>query len=87
MSELWPVLFIFINGYSSNLELHNLYSLPNIINMIKYKRMGWAGHLTHIGENRNACRVMAGKRIQGTSIHGLEDSTKIDLRETGCQMD
>jgi hypothetical protein len=28
-----------------NEELHNLYSLPNIIRMIKSRRMRWAGHL------------------------------------------
>jgi hypothetical protein len=28
-----------------NEELHNLYSLPNIIRMIKSRKMGWAGHV------------------------------------------
>jgi hypothetical protein len=32
-----------------NEELHNLYSLPNIIRMIKSKRMRWAGHEARMG--------------------------------------
>jgi hypothetical protein len=52
--------------------------------MIKYMRMGWVGHLTHIGENRNALRVMMGNRIDR---HGLEDNIKIEIREIGCHKD
>jgi hypothetical protein len=37
-----------------NEELHNLYSSPNIIRMIKSKRMRWAGCLTRMGAKRNA---------------------------------
>jgi hypothetical protein len=32
-----------------NEELHNLYSSPSIIRMIKSRRMGWAGHVARIG--------------------------------------
>jgi hypothetical protein len=34
----------------NNEELHNLYSSPNTIRMIKSRRMRWAGHVAHIGE-------------------------------------
>jgi hypothetical protein len=44
-----------------NEELHNLYSSPNIIRMIKSKRMRLAGHVAHIGEKRNAYRILVGK--------------------------
>jgi hypothetical protein len=37
-----------------NEELHNLYSSPSIIRMIKSRRMRWAGHVARIGEKRNA---------------------------------
>jgi hypothetical protein len=37
-----------------NEELHNLYSSPSIIRMIKSRRMRWAGHVTRMGEKRNA---------------------------------
>jgi hypothetical protein len=39
-----------------NEELHNLYSSPNIIGMIKSRRMRWAGHVARMGETRNAAR-------------------------------
>jgi hypothetical protein len=44
-----------------NEELHNLYSSPSIIRMIKSRRMRWAGHVTCIGEKRNAYRILVGK--------------------------
>jgi hypothetical protein len=37
-----------------NEELHNLYSSPSIIRMIKSRRMRWAGHVARMGEKRNA---------------------------------
>jgi hypothetical protein len=37
-----------------NDELHNLYSSPNIIRMIKSRRMRWSGHVARMGETRNA---------------------------------
>jgi hypothetical protein len=33
-----------------NEELHNLYSFPCIIRIIKSRRMSWAGHVARIGE-------------------------------------
>jgi hypothetical protein len=35
-----------------NEELHNLYASPNIIRMIKTRRMRWAGHVARMGEKR-----------------------------------
>jgi hypothetical protein len=35
-----------------NDELHGLYSSPNIVRVIKSRRMRWAGHVTHKGEGR-----------------------------------
>jgi hypothetical protein len=43
-----------------NEELHNLYSSPNIIRMIKSRRMRWAGHLARMGVTRNAYRILVG---------------------------
>jgi hypothetical protein len=43
-----------------NEELHNLYSSPSIIRIIKSKRMRWAGHVARI-EKWNAYRLLAGK--------------------------
>jgi hypothetical protein len=44
-----------------NEELHNLYSSPNIIRMIKPRRMRLAGYEPRIGGKRSACRVLGGK--------------------------
>jgi hypothetical protein len=44
-----------------NEELHNLYSSPNIIRMIKRRRVRWAGHVARMGETRNAYRILVGK--------------------------
>jgi reverse gyrase len=33
-----------------NEELHNLYSSPDIIRMIKSRRTGWAGHVAQMGK-------------------------------------
>jgi hypothetical protein len=44
-----------------NEEFHNLYSSPNIIRMIKSRRMRWAGHVARTGEKRNAYRILVGK--------------------------
>jgi hypothetical protein len=40
-----------------NGELHNLYSLPDIIRQIKSRRMRWAGHVACMGGGRNMYRV------------------------------
>ena len=44
-----------------NEELNDLYSSPNILQVIKSRRMGWAGHVAHMGEDRGVYRVLVGK--------------------------
>jgi hypothetical protein len=44
-----------------NEELHDLYSLPSIIGIIKSRRMRWAGHVARMGEKKNAYRLLVGK--------------------------
>jgi hypothetical protein len=44
-----------------NEELHNLYSSPSIIRMIKLRRTRWAGHVVLMREKRNAYRILVGK--------------------------
>jgi hypothetical protein len=44
-----------------NEELHNLYSSPSIIRIIKSRRMRWAGHAARMGEKRNMYRLLVGK--------------------------
>jgi hypothetical protein len=44
-----------------NEELHNLYSSPSIIRMLKSRRMSWPGHVARMGEKRNVYRILVGK--------------------------
>jgi hypothetical protein len=71
-----------------NDELHNLYSSPNKIRMIKSRRMRWAGHVARMGETRDAYRILVGKpegKIQlGRPRRRWGDNIKMDLREIGC---
>jgi hypothetical protein len=70
-----------------NDELHNLYSSPNIIRMMKSRRMRWAEHVARMGEKRNAYRILVGKPEGKTPLgrprHRWVDNIKIDLREIG----
>jgi transcription termination factor 2 len=70
-----------------NDELHNLYSSPNIIRMIKSRRMRWAGHVARMGETRNAYRILVGKsegnRPLGRPRRRWVDNIKMDLGEIG----
>jgi hypothetical protein len=69
-----------------NEELHILYSSPNIM-QIKSRRMRWAGHVAHMGKERNMYKVLMGKpegkRPLERPRHGWEDGIRIDLREIG----
>ena len=44
-----------------NEELNDLYSLPNIVRVIKSRRMRWAGHVARMWEDRGVHRVLVGK--------------------------
>jgi hypothetical protein len=68
-----------------NEELHNLYSSPSIIRMIKSRRMRWAGHVARMGEKRTAYRILVGKpegkRPLGRPRRRWVDNIKMDLRD------
>jgi hypothetical protein len=44
-----------------NEELHNLYSSPNIIRIIKSRRMRWAGNVARMREKKKVYRLLVGK--------------------------
>ena len=44
-----------------NVELSDLYSLPNVVRVVKSRRMSWAGHVARMGEGRGVHRVLVGK--------------------------
>jgi hypothetical protein len=70
-----------------NDELRNLYSSPNIVRVIKSRRMRWAGHVARMGKGRGVYRVLVGKpegnRPLGRPRRKWEDNIKMDLREIG----
>jgi hypothetical protein len=63
------------------------YSSPNIIRVIKSRRLRWAGHVARMGERRGAYRAIVGKpegrRPLGRPRRRWEDNIKMDLREVG----
>jgi hypothetical protein len=70
-----------------NEELHDLYSSPSIIRIMKSRRMRWAGHVARMGERRNAYRLLVGKpqgkRSLGRPSRRWVDSIRMVLREVG----
>jgi len=66
-----------------NEELNDLYSLPNIVQVIKSRRMRWAGHVAHMGEERGVYRVLVGKP-EGRPTRRWVDNIRTDLQDVGC---
>jgi transcription termination factor 2 len=70
-----------------NDEFHSLYSSPNMVRMMKSRRMRWAGHVARMEEGRCVYRVLVGrpegKRPLRRPRRRSEDNIKMDLRETG----
>jgi hypothetical protein len=70
-----------------NKELYALYSSPNIIRVIKSRRLRWAGHVARMGARRGAYRVLVGKpegrKPLGIPRRRWEDNIKMGLREVG----
>jgi hypothetical protein len=68
-----------------NKELHDLYSSPCIIRIIKSRRMRWAGHVARMGEKSNAYRLLVGKpegkRPLGRPRRRWVDNIRMDLGE------
>ena len=68
-----------------NEKLNDLYSSPNIVWMIKSRRMRWAGHVARMGEEREVYRVLVGKpegkRPLGTPRLRWVDNIRMDLQQ------
>jgi len=71
-----------------NKELNDLYSTPNIVRVIKLRRMRWAGHVAPLGEERGVYWVLLekleGKRPQGRPRRRWVDNIRTDLHKVGC---
>jgi hypothetical protein len=70
-----------------NDELHSLYSSPNIVRVIKSRRMRWAEHVARMEEGRGIYRILVGrpegKRPLVRPRCRWEDNIELDLREIG----
>jgi hypothetical protein len=68
-------------------ELHDLYSSPSIIRIIKSRRMRWLWHIARVGEKRNAYRLLVGKierkRPLGRPRLRWVDNIRMDFVEMG----
>ena len=64
-----------------------LYFLPNIVRVVKSRRMRWAGHVTRMAVYRGVLRVLVGKpegkRSLGRPRRRWEDNINMDLQEGG----
>ena len=69
-----------------NEELNDVYSLPNIVQVVKSRRMRWARHVARMGEDRGVHRVLMGKpegkRPLGRPRRIWVDNIKMDLQES-----
>jgi hypothetical protein len=70
-----------------NEELTDLYSLPNIVRVVKSRRMRWVGHVARVGEERGVHRVLVGKpegkRPLGRPRRRWKDNIKMDVQKVG----
>jgi hypothetical protein len=69
-------------GVGGWIILHNLYASPNIIRVIKSRRIRWMGHVAHMGEMRNVYKILVrkpeGKRLLGRPRHIWEGNIGTD---------
>jgi len=65
-----------------NEELNDLYCLPNIVRVIKSRRIRWAGHVARVGDSRRVYKVLVEKiqrkRPFGRPRRRWEDNIKMD---------
>ena len=71
-----------------NEELNDLYSSPNIVQVIKSRRIRWARHVARMRYRRGVFRVLIGKPVRKRPFWRpklrWEDNIKMDLQELGC---
>ena len=72
-----------------NEELNDLYTSPNIVQVIKSRRMRWTGYVAGMGEEIGVYRVLLGKpegrRPLGRPRRSWVDNIRMDIQEVGCR--
>ena len=80
-----PYIYIYIYIYIYGISQWT----PNIVRVIKSRRMRRTGHVARMGEERGVYTVLVGKpegkRPLGKPRHRWEDNIKVDLQEVGCR--
>ena len=70
-----------------NEEIHSLYRSPNIVRVIKSRRLRWEGHVARMEEDRSAFKILTGtaawKIPLGRTRRRWEDYIRMDLKEIG----
>jgi len=71
-----------------NEELNDLYSSPNVVRVIKLRRMRWVGHVARMGKEMRVYRILVGKpegrRPLGRPRRRWVDNIRMELQEVGC---
>ena len=67
-----------------NEDLNDLYSSPNIVRVIKWRKMRWAGHVARMGETTGVYRILVGKPEEKKHLEDWEHNIKMHLQEVGC---
>ena len=71
-----------------NEELNDLCSAPNIVRLIKSRRMRWTGHVVRMGESRGVYKVLVGRPEEKRQLwrpgYRWEDNIKMGLQEMEC---
>jgi hypothetical protein len=79
-----PYIYIYI---ISRLRVNDLDSSPNIVRVIKSKRVRWTGHVARMDERRGVYSILVenreGKRPLGRHKRRWEDNIKMGLKEVG----
>ena len=81
-------IFFSCGAAAQRRSCNDLYSSPNIVRVIKSRRMRWAGRVARMSEEREMYRILVGKP-EGKSPLGRPrrrcvDNIRTDLQEVGC---
>jgi len=72
-----------------NEELHGLYDSPDVVKIMKSRRLRWAGHIARMGEKRRLYSILVGRpdgrKPFGRPRRRWEDNIRRDLREIGVR--